>query len=618
METGYISYGLYIEGMTCSACESRIESELKKLEGVIQATASYSHGTVLVKYAPDMLGLSSIVKSVESLNYTVVDTDTHKNQQTKDKKFNMASFASVGIIIFAVYWLVESTIGFNFLPEINDNMGLIMLFAAGLLTSVHCISMCGGINLSQSIGYINDSPQPESKIDRLKPGLCYNAGRVISYTAIGGIVGVIGSAVSLPGRASGIVSIAAGAFMILMGINMLNIFMPLRKFIPRIPRFIESKVNKGKTNRGPFVVGLLNGFMPCGPLQTMQIYALGTGSFILGALSMFFFSIGTVPLMFGFGAASTFLSRKFTKKMMKVSAVLVMLLGVVMLNRGFSLSSIDPLGGLIGALHNQISARVLPQGSNGAADGTAIKTQDGVQYVNSTFTGRRYAPITVQAGVPVVWTINVESVNGCNNPMTIREFDMVIDLSIGENIVEFTPVKAGTIPYSCWMGMINSRITVVEDLAGIPAERESFDEAEEDEFAFLDGFFNNFYNSQFVINDVEAAMLVGDVQEITITIENGVLFPNTVVLQEGIDIIVRFNVLDELNPDLFEENLLIFPEYGGIVDLLFEQETPPLPTVIDFGFGDISGNRVFAKLVPDINDFTMDDVIQGVAEYFEN
>jgi hypothetical protein len=329
---------------------------------------------------------------------------------------------------------------------------------------------------------------------------------------------------------------------------------------------------------------------------------------------MFFFSIGTVPLMFAFGAASTLLSRKFTSRMMKVSAALVMILGVIMLNRGFSLSGLDPMGNLMSALHNPANSRVQQLSDDGSADG-AIEIQDDVQYVSSTFTGRRYAPITVQAGVPVVWTIDVQAINGCNNPMQIREFDMVVDLSVGENIVEFTPTKVGTIPYSCWMGMISSRITVVDDLSEIPAGDEQLDEAEVDEFAFLDDFFANFYGTPFEVSDITAATISGDIQVAAVTVQNGAFFPSVIVLQEGIDFVVRFNVLDGLD-NLNEEYLVIFPEYGGMIDLATERETPVLPAVMDFGFGDVLGNKVFVMIVTDIDDFVVDDVSQAAAEYF--
>lgn len=90
-------------------------------------------------------------------------------------------------------------------------------------------------------------------------------------------------------------------------------------------------------------MGMLNGLMPCGPLQAMQLYALSTGSFAQGALSMFVFSLGTVPLMFGLGALSSFLSARFTGVMLKASGAMVIFLGVVMLNNGLSLYGLDSL-----------------------------------------------------------------------------------------------------------------------------------------------------------------------------------------------------------------------------------------------------------------------------------
>lgn len=104
-----------------------------------------------------------------------------------------------------------------------------MLFIVGLLTSVHCIAMCGGINLSQSVNSVKN----EGKI--LKSNVYYNLGRIISYTLIGGIVGQIGSVIALNGVFKGAVAIIAGIFMVIMGINMLGVFPTLRKFNIRMP-----------------------------------------------------------------------------------------------------------------------------------------------------------------------------------------------------------------------------------------------------------------------------------------------------------------------------------------------------------------------------------------------
>ena len=89
------------------------------------------------------------------------------------------------------------------------------------------------------------------------------------------------------------------------------------------------------------------------------------------------------------------------------------------------------------------------------------------QTVTTSFLSDSYTPITVQRGIPVRWTILIteENLNSCNNEILIPKYDIDKKLTVGENIVEFTPTETGTFPYSCWMGMIYSRITVVENLS---------------------------------------------------------------------------------------------------------------------------------------------------------
>ena len=277
--------------------------------------------------------------------------------------------------------------------------------------------------------------------------MLYNLGRVIAYTIIGGIVGGIGSVVSFSGAARGIVTLFAGTFMVIMGLNMLNIFPWLRRFNIRMPKFIGNKIRNEKSGKGPLYVGLLNGLMPCGPLQSMQLYALGTGSILTGALSMFYFSLGTVPLMFGLGALSSLITNKLSHKIMKASAILVITLGFVMLNRGFSLSGIT-----------------LPSLNANQSNVAVIK--DGTQIVKMKIESGRYAPITVQKGIPVKWIIEADKddLNGCNNPVTIPKYNIQKSLVPGENIIEFTPKEEGTITYTCWMGMISSTISIVDDV----------------------------------------------------------------------------------------------------------------------------------------------------------
>ena len=87
-----------------------------------------------------------------------------------------------------------------------------------------------------------------------------------------------------------------------------------------------------------------------------------------------------------------------------------------------------------------------------------------VQVITTKLSPYGYTPITVKAGIPVKWTIRAEagSINGCNNVMVIPHFKIEKELIPGDNIIEFIPKKSGVFPYSCWMGMIYSKITVID------------------------------------------------------------------------------------------------------------------------------------------------------------
>ncbi len=439
---------LKVEDMTCTGCEARIENELKKLEGVEKIKAEYAKAKVIVTYNSDKISARDIIQGIERAGYKGYDHEKKPAGGVLQSGENMSQLLGIGVIMAALYVIINNTIGFNFIPEVNQSMGYGILFVVGLLTSLHCIAMCGGINLSQCINYKHTS---SSGTGSMKPGLLYNTGRVVSYTVIGGIVGGIGSVVSFSGSAKGIVAIIAGLFMIVMGVNMLGIFPWLKRFNPRMPKIFGEKIYGSRGKNGPFYVGLLNGLMPCGPLQAMQLYALGTGSVISGAMSMFFFSLGTVPLMLGFGTVITMFGKKLSGRLMKVSAVLVVVLGVIMMSRGMMLSGVNTTF------------------ADAPASGNIAVVRNGIQEVSIDLKPNRYDPVVVQKGIPVRFIINAEAenINGCNNAIIIPKHNIQKALMPGENIIEFIPEETGTVPYSCWMGMIGSSIKVVEDLAQV-------------------------------------------------------------------------------------------------------------------------------------------------------
>ncbi|MDF2879247.1 MAG: heavy metal-associated domain protein [Clostridia bacterium] len=358
------------------------------------------------------------------------------------------------IIFAAILLLGLKTSGFDMEAKLA-NASYAVLFVVGVLTSLHCVGMCGGIMLSQSL-----SNENENKFEAMKPAILYNAGRVVSYTILGGIVGAVGSVFSLSIFTKATLQIVAGIFMVMMGFNMAG-FNTFRRFQIKLPKFVCQTKSQGK---GPFVIGVLNGFMPCGPLQTMQLFALGTGSMINGALAMFMFSIGTVPLMLGFGALSGLLSKSYTQKILKSSGILIIILGVIMGNRGLALAgvNINPMTALAATTQS-----VLGSNSNNSSNSNVIKAtlQDGVQVIHMTADNRGYTPnaFYVQKGIPVKWIIDGKQMNSCNNAIVVPSLNIQKKITGGENIIEFTP-EDKDINFSCWMGMIRGVIKVVDEI----------------------------------------------------------------------------------------------------------------------------------------------------------
>ncbi|MDR2375266.1 MAG: sulfite exporter TauE/SafE family protein [Treponema sp.] len=482
------SVSFRIGGMTCVNCQNRIERELKGAPGIEDAAVNFTTGTASVTYNAAIITFNEITALVGNLGYQVPDARNPRS---------LVDIAAKLAAIFVLYALVRG-LGLGSLasafPLAQAGMGWGMLVIIGLVTSLHCVAMCGGINLSQCISapaapVLPEGGVPRKRREALLPPVLYNAGRIVSYTALGAVVGALGSVISVSGRFQGIVQIVAGIFMVIMGFNMLGLFPALRRLTPLMPAGLHRRLSSiFAGGRNPLLAGLLNGFMPCGPLQAMQLYALSTGSPLAGAVSMFLFGAGTVPLMFGIGALSSFLSGAakgpaFTHRVVQAGAVLITVMGMTMLGYGFGLSgfSFDTFR-RIPALSRAPAARIsaVPQGSERTAVSPAevpFRIEQGVQIVTSTLSPGQYPAITVRQGIPVKWTINAPagSINGCNNSMILREYRIEHRFSPGENLIEFTPERAGRFTYTCWMGMIRGSITVVEDeqTAGDREDREN-------------------------------------------------------------------------------------------------------------------------------------------------
>lgn len=591
-----------VDGMSCSNCEQRIERAVRALDGVSQVSASASLSEVRTTFDPDIVLVEAIKEAIAGAGYQVREggeaassfavTGAEDSAVKRSKTGALYRFLGLLVIVAAIYLIIRYTVGFTFLPAVTQSMGYGLIFVVGLLTSIHCIAMCGGIVLSQGIKKnTGDATVPVTMQaaqarpllsgraglkERLLPSLLYNGGRVVSYTVIGGIVGAVGSLFSLSTTLKGVMPIIAGAFMLFLGVRMLGVFPWLSRMKIRLPGIRGGRLRSAASGRGPFVVGLLNGLMPCGPLQTMQVYALGTGSFLAGALSMFLFSLGTVPLLLGFGAISAFFSAKFNRRMLKASGVLVMALGLVMLTRGMNLFGV-----------------ALPTINRQPVSSIAVaKVVGGYQEVRTNVDSGNYHPFIVQKGIPVRWIVSAKAgdLNSCNNPLTVPQYGIRKKLVPGDNLIEFTPDREGTIAYTCWMGMVSSSIRIVPDLTALTASDLSGPAAGQTTPAFTSSGGaggccgvtpKKFANGKIPADDIQIAKRTADGQVAQVRVDANGYSPAVIVMQRGIKGKIKFVAagLGSCN------DIVSFPEYQGELDLGKGQlETPLLSITSDFTF----------------------------------
>lgn len=425
-----------IEGMMCNHCYETISKIIQKDFNVKKVKIKRDIATIGYE---NEINIENIIEEINKKGYITKKEYVSEDKSKIDNNINLLEFILITCCIILIMLVLNEIFGFNIfnmIPTIDTNIQLGMLFVTGLFTSIHCISMCGAINLYAS------TSKEDAKIKRLKNPLLYNIGRLVSYTILGGIIGGIGKVFSINYVVQNIIILIASIFMLIMSLSMLGIIT------------IDSKIKKCRCfkikTKNPFIIGILNGFMPCGPLQAMQIYALSTASVFYGAISMFLFCLGTIPLMLFFGSFINLCKGKAKVIINKIASVLILILLMLMLNRALVGFGIDI---------NSIFSKT--------EDAQYVKAiqEDGYQYIEFDLDYGNYQDIIVQKDVPVKIIINVDKkyLTGCNNEIIMKDFKIDQKLDIGTNEIEFTPREEGEYIYSCWMNMIKNKIKVIDN-----------------------------------------------------------------------------------------------------------------------------------------------------------
>lgn len=474
-----------IKGMHCKSCEMLITDNVMKIDGVSKFKVDYSKGKGEAEFNPDKTDMEKIIHAIKEKGYECEEeirqekeggkeppsgkhaefasADRHEVRESKPepKPRRAGRWKSLGtalgfmVVVLGALIIAQSSF-ISAVPELGTNASLILIFTIGLLTGFHCIGMCGGFMVSYTTRNAMDDQSSESKpnrLGRMRPHMSYSTGKLISYTLVGATFGLVGSFFAFTGFTRGIMAIAAGTLMIIMGLNMLNAFPFLRRVNFSGLGFLGKRMS-GK-NKSPFMLGLFTGLMPCGPLIAMELYAAGTGSVLLGATALLVFGLGTLPVMNVFGATLSMLSTNFTKRILKVSAIVVMILGVIMLSRGATLSG-------VGFNLNTVSAALIPASSGQ----DTINITSNLQKISMDVDASGWTPNTfvLKKGVPAEWDINVKQLTSCNKEIIVQAYNLDIKLKPGLNVVNFTPTQEGTVSWSCWMGMIPGTFVVKENI----------------------------------------------------------------------------------------------------------------------------------------------------------
>ena len=448
-----------VEGMTCGSCEALIGKVLYKTDGVDSVKADARNSTVEVEFDPAKVSEEGLKLKLKEAGYPVCERGAGGRDNTL--LLLGAVVILVGFYLVLEYALRISGASFS-LPKVDASTSFLLLFGVGLVTGLHCIAMCGGFVLSYST---------KQKKNEIMPHLSYGAGKLMSYTAIGAFFGLVGSAIAFTVEMRIAVALLAGAFLVIYGLGMANV----------LPRFLASRLKMpgplsnfrdSLSSKGPLATGLATGlFIACGPLQAMYILAMGSGSPVFGGLALFFFGLGTLPVMLGFSYVSSMISQAMANRITRYSGVLIVLLGLAMVNNAITLSgfqAVPSFGGANVASGTQGTLLLAGLSLNGSGNDTFQTIR-----MNVTSAGFEPSSFVLKKGVPVKWVINGVELNGCNSEIVVRQYGLDIKVKQGEQTVDFTPTDAGTVSWSCWMGMIPGRFVVVEGDPSSPAAQQA-------------------------------------------------------------------------------------------------------------------------------------------------
>lgn len=410
----------HVKGATCSSCMNHVVKVLSSYKDITIIRTDLKRLTIEIKHSDK--GLDDINGLLSKEGYELVEK--------KKQSIGIQIAFALGLIAFLA--VSNKLYGRFGVSQMSSQLNLIAIFTYGLLTSFHCVSMCGGIALSRN--------KSEFPVVNLKHSLAYNSGRILTYALIGGLLGLFGNMISITQEIRSVLFIGIALVMILIGLNNLGL-------IQRINLTRRFKF-KGKLPKSSFLVGVMNGFMPCGPLQTMQIIALSTMSFYKGFLFMLIFGLGTSVMLLIMGNLFLVVPMKHRQSILKTSGIVVIVMALMILNQGMTGLGVDTTLNSIETVSSNQTIDYAP-----IVDGHQVVHMD----VNGFYDIEN---LMVKKDIPVKLVFNTTRLTPCIDTITIPRYDITKALTIGTDEIIFTPTESEDMVITCWMNMVSTSLTV--------------------------------------------------------------------------------------------------------------------------------------------------------------
>jgi sulfite exporter TauE/SafE len=315
-----------------------VEGELSDLPHVTYAKASLKHHHVEVTGDFGEQTLEQVAEQLTAVikphGYTL--SPEKQKHSAKWHEFSIAIPIALGFIAFFILLQKLGLVNLVTTSEVSYGTA----FLIGMIASVStCMAVVGGLVLSMSANYAKEG-------DKVRPQVLFHTGRLASFFILGGAIGALGSAFQLSIVGTAIMSGIVALVLLVLGINLLDVFPWAKRLQPTLPKFIGNYVQGLKRvnhTLTPLLLGTATFFLPCGFTQSMQIYTLTTGSFMSGALTMFVYALGTLPVLAILSFSSLTIHTKARSSIFfKTAGLVVIFFGLFNLHNSLVVAGIIP------------------------------------------------------------------------------------------------------------------------------------------------------------------------------------------------------------------------------------------------------------------------------------